>query len=334
MSTPQLLNIPVSQIEDNPVALRAVARKSKEYQQLVDSVKRDGILCSITVVPALDATGKTVKTNAAGAPMYRIVDGLHRTSAARDVGLATVPAQVLNKTEAEIHIAQLVANSHTIETKHHEYAKHLARILSADYTMTAAQLCAKLSMSPTWLSERLNLVKLSDAIGKLVDEGKIPVTNAVELSKLPEDEQEAFLSDAMNETVSVFAPKVKQRIKQLREDARKGRDPNAPTGFIPVPHMRKFQQIKEAFENPNEVLELIDRKGISTVPEAIKFVLSWACHMDEASIEAAKAAADARKAAEDVKKAERKAERAAKEAAEAAEAAEKAKSGALAGASA
>src|SRR3954469_21290947 len=99
-----LANIPLSRIRENPVALRPVDKTSEEYKGLVDSVRRNGILNPISVreVPNPDPNDKE--------PLYSVVDGLHRFTAAGDAGLESIPAQIVTKTDADVLEAQIVAN--------------------------------------------------------------------------------------------------------------------------------------------------------------------------------------------------------------------------------
>jgi ParB/RepB/Spo0J family partition protein len=311
MTAPTLLNIPLANLEDNPVALREVDKDSLAFAQLRDSIKKDGLLNAINVVIALMPDGKTPKRDSAGNPIYRICDGLHRTTACRELGFETIPAQVLSKSDAEIEIAQLVANAHRVDTKPFQYSQHLVRILGRDSTMTVNELAARVSMSPSWLNERLGLVNLHPDLGKLVDEGDITVSNAVDLAKLrPVEEQLAFAQAAMEDSPAVFAPKVKARIKDIRDAKRAGRDPNAVTEFQPVAHLRKKSEVEAEATSPNVIAAALKAAGITDPVQAAQFALKWAVHLDEQSVREAKAKEEARKKQMEQEKIKRAAERA------------------------
>jgi ParB/RepB/Spo0J family partition protein len=290
-----LLHIDLDHIEDNPNALRKVDLEDVKFEQLVASVGNVGILSPIAVTDALDPHGNP-KTDASGNKIYRLVDGLHRLTAAREAGLTSIPAQVLKVTEAQAMADQLIANAHKIETKPWQYSQHLVRILMRDQTITINELADKLSMDAGWLNKRLGLVHLCEEIGKLVDEEKITVSNAVELAKLqPASEQLAFKDRAMSEQPQTFVPAVKERIKELKAAKREGRKPGE-VEFVAVPHLRKPGEVKAEYEKPTVIPQLVKAAGITDPVEAALFALKWFVHMDEASVAESRAKFEAQQA--------------------------------------
>lgn len=314
---PLLIHIPVKDIEENPVALRECDKKNEQFIELCDSVKEVGVLKSITVMRAYDSTNTEPRQGPDGNPIYVLIDGLQRLTASKMTGKDTIPAQVLTASQARALKLQVILNTHTVETKRAELAKHLIRIMAEDSTATAAQLSKDLQKSTEWLSETLGLAKLSEEIAKEVDEGKISVSNAIELAKLDAEDQEAFRSRAKCEPTAVFGPAVKARVKEIRDAQRAGRKPGEVKAFEAVAHQRPFGEVKGAWENPAALIEYAQRSGASTVEDAVKFVLKWATHMDETSIAAAKAKAEARKQQDEAEKAKRKEDRDAQKAKEA-----------------
>lgn len=305
----QLKNIKLAQIRENPDALRGVNRTSEQYLQLVDSVKSRGVLNAINVRELKDATS--------GEVFYGIVDGLHRYTASLDAGKETIPAQVMAMNAAEALEAQIIGNIHKIETKPVEYSKALQRLLGQNPTMTFSDLAQKLYKSNTWLKERLGLTKLSAKIGELVDSGKINLSNAYVLAKLPEEEQASFQDRAMQMNPSEFGGTVQARKKELDTARRQGRQA-APEGFVAVARPRKTAEIKAELDAPQIGPVLVREAGIKTAEEGFKLGLQFAVHLDRRSIEAAKAKDAARKAAAETEKVTAAADRANKKAAEAA----------------
>lgn len=312
----QLLHIDLANIEDNPNALRKVDLEDASFEKLVESVKNVGILSAISVMDAVDAKGDP-KTDPNGNKVYRLVDGLHRVTAAREAGLKSIPAQVLKATEAQAMADQLIANVHKVETKPFQYSQHLVRILMRDQTCTIDELADKLSMDSAWLKKRLGLVNLDPEIGALVDAEKITVSNAVELAKLqPASEQKAFVERAMSEQPQTFVPAVKERIKELRAAKREGRKPGE-VEFVATPHLRKPGVVKAEFEKPVIIPQLIKASGITDPVEAALLALKWFVHMDSESVASAKAKYAAQKDKDKAESARKKAENAQKRADEA-----------------
>jgi ParB/RepB/Spo0J family partition protein len=307
----KLKEVKLSDIRENPVALRSVNRQSESFQGLVDSIREKGVLNAILVREMKDAES--------GETYYGLIDGLQRFSASQDAGKETISAKVVNLSDAEVLEAQIITNVHRVETKPVEYSKQLIRILSGNPTMTISNLAAKLAKSPTWVSERLGLVKLEDTVAKLVDDNKINLSNAYALAKLPVEEQANFVDRAITMTPQEFVPQVNGRVKEIREAKRQGRDASK-SEFAPVPHLQKLSDIKAELEAGTIASALVERAGATTAEEGFKLGVAWVLHMDPVSVELQKQADDERKQRDAEAREKRKAEAQAKRARAAAEA--------------
>lgn len=307
--------VKLSDIRENPVALRTVNKQSESYLGLVDSIRQKGFLGSIT--------GRK-KQDEAGTEYIEITDGLHRYNAAKDAGLTTIPIDILSLDDAETLEAQILMNVHKVDTRPVEYSNQLRRILAMNPMMTEAELATKLGKSAQWIKERLGLVKLPEKVAELVDEGKINLTNAYALAKLPPEESADWVDRAMTETPTEFCPKVNGRVKEIKDAKRKGKDASA-SEFTPVAHLQKLAAIKEEMESPKVGPTLVKKHKLKSAEEGFAMGIKWALHMDPESIEAAKSKYEAQKEAKEEAKKRRAAERAEKKAKEAAEAAAKAK---------
>ncbi len=184
--------------------------------------------------------------------------------------------------------------------------------------MTASELATTLSKSPTWLTERLGLTKLAETIASLVDEGKVNLSNAYALAKLPAEEQANFLDRAMTMSPQEFVPTVNGRLKELRDAKRQGR-PATPAEFVPVARLRKFGEVKDELLNPVVGKVLVKELKIEKPEDAFAMGVAWALHMDPASVAADRARDTEAKKAREEERAKRKAEREEKARKEAAE---------------
>jgi ParB/RepB/Spo0J family partition protein len=291
-------NIAVSKIQVNPVALRDVKRDSLEYQELVDSVKRVGILNSISVRKLPDVDGEE---------RFGLVDGLQRFNAAKDAGLEEVPCNVTSLAEAEVLEAQIIANVQKIETKPVEYARALQRVLTQNPVLTMSELSARLSKSPTWLSERLNLTKLIESVSALVNEGKINLTNAFMLAKLPEERQPDYISQAMTMSPGEFIPMLQKVSKEIKDAARAGREPNKE--WEPHPFPRKQSEIKAEMQTGEAARRLVASTQTTDPVEAFKLAVKWIMNVDPEGIEIQRQTEKARKEKLEADKAKRAQER-------------------------
>ena len=303
--------IALSSIHESPVALRAVNRTTQEYKELTDSIRRVGVLSAISVREEKDKdTGKIV---------YVLLDGLQRFSASKDAGRDTIPAQILTADQATAMEMQVIANAQRIETRPVEYSQQLKRLLNMNPTMTEAELASRLAKSTQWIAERLGLTKLDGAIGKMVDDGLIPLSNGYALSKLDPEEQKNFISQAQTMPAPQFVPLVSNRVKEIKEARRKGRAAG-PVQFVAVARLQKLAEIKAELDNNAPTLAaLINKAKIKTPLEAAKLAIKWVLHLDDDSIAADKAKDDKRQADEKAAKEKRDADRKEKKAKEAAE---------------
>jgi hypothetical protein len=175
-------------------------------------------------------------------------------------------------------------------------------------------------------SDLLSLTKIENKdILMLVDEGKIALSNAYALAKLPLKEQAEFLDRAMTMKPDEFIPAVNQRVKEINEARRQGQD-QGPAQFQPVAYLQKVLEVKKELEEGNVMKALIKRHKVKTPEEAFTMALRWILHLDPESVDAQKAKYDtrmkeledakARKSVEQANKKKTEAEQKAKEAAD------------------
>lgn len=311
MSKPVVAVIPIGEIRENPVALRTVNRESESYIGLRDAIRKVGILNAINVRLREDeATDETY---------YELVDGLHRYTCALDVGLTDIPVTIVSLDDAQTLEAQIMANVHKIETKPIQYTKQLLRVMAGNPTMTLADMATKISKSSTWVSQRLNLLKLDPAIQSLVDDGKITVSNAVQLAKLPPEEQKNYVDQAITMGAEEFSPLVLGRAKELKDAARQGRKAEVAE-FVASPQLRKVSELTGELETSSIGPELCSQFA-DTAISGFALGVAWALKVDPISIDVRKAADSERKAALSEEKKKRAADRAKKKAEEATKAA-------------
>lgn len=258
----QLAYVKLDEIRVNPVSLRDANQKDQQFTELVDSIRNRGVITPINLRPA--TPGEDNKK-------YELVDGLQRYTASSLVGTGVkgkeglIPAQIMDRTDAEALLDQVSANAQRIETKPAQYSQHLRRILGYHPTWTVAQLAAHLNKSPTWVDKMLSLNKLQDNIQKLVDDGKIPLVNAYALAQLPAEEQPEWLERAQTQAVNEFPEAATNRLKAIKEAARKGRSAE-PEKFSPVGILRNKKELEAAIGFVGDVA-----MGKAPIPETSDF---------------------------------------------------------------
>jgi len=290
-----LMTVPLDVVRPNPVALRTVNRKSEKYLGLVDSLRNKTFVGAISVNRREDV----VDGEKTGKWFLELIDGLHRYSAAKDLGLATINVDIHEFSEVETLELQLMANYHVIDTKPAEMSAQLKRMLDRNPMLTEAELSSKLGVSPEYLRTRLTINKITDPnIRALIDEGKIKLFAAFALAKLPPDEQLLWVDKAMTLDANQLAAEIATRAKAIREANRRGQDAEAPV-WQPTPHARKNSEIKKEIgfpETSNETGQVRKRlvtKGMQP-QDAFNLALLWVVHLDPDSVAEQKAKEDQR----------------------------------------
>ena len=314
-----MATVSLSEIKENPVALRAVDRENVQYLNLVQDVKRRGVIQPITVR----------QQEVDGEVYYEICDGLHRYSAAIDAGISTIDIKIVDFDDAEVEETQIVANLVRVDTKPVDYTKQLLRMMTRNPLMTMGELGNRISQSEAFINQRLSLLKLDASIQAFVNEGEIKLNNAYALSKLPLDEQHNFTDAAMTQKPSQFVPAVQARAKELRDAKRAGKEASDSV-WEPTAHLRKLGELKAEFATGEVGPSIVASCGCESASEGFAAAIAWVISLDDASVESQKAKADQRIQERESAKVRRKANSEAKKAQKAAEKADAAQAEATA----
>lgn len=235
----ELKTVPIRYVRPGPHAMRKVDRCSSDHLLLVKLIREKGFHGAITV--------RRAEGEWKGDTYYEIVDGLLRFSAAKDAGLTKINVDIVDITDEQMLEHQILRSHHRIETKPMEYARQLKKIIARTPLMTANELAKKLGKSITWLKKMLSLNKIPYYVGihKLIDEGKIPLSNAYALAKLPQDEQLGWVDRAEHVHPNEFVPMVQQRMRELR-DAKHKRVTQEEIDRLNNPQLRQRYFTEEA----------------------------------------------------------------------------------------
>lgn len=297
-------DVPLEKIRPNPVALRPVDKKSEEYQQMLASVKRDGVHTPILARPQRDENTKE--------EFYELIDGLQRFNCAIDAGIKTLPLNVKKMDDDTVLITQVVANIQRIETKPKELADQINRLVMGK-KMTVQQVAEAFSKSVDWVLKTMKLHKIENQeVIDAINSGRVPVTVAYELAKLPTEEQIALLPDAISLPTKEAVTMLQDRKKQLDEDKKKARD-SKPKEFDPKPVFQKSADIKEIYQKPEPFLkQLYAQEGCKTLVEAGTAVINWLFQVDKTTLSKRRADWERAQAESNARKAERQAQAKAK----------------------
>ncbi len=215
---PHIYDIPLELIDDFPDHPFKV-RDDEDMMQLVESVKERGIITPVTLRPKEDGR-------------YEIVSGHRRKKACELAGFETVKAEVREMTRDEAIILMVESNFQRSQILPSEKAfaykmrleamKRQAGRPSKENSVPVAQnyegktsrelLGEQVGESQDQVRRYIRLTNLVPEILDLVDEGKIKMRPAVELSYLDEESQRAVVDEIdLNQATPSHAQTIRMR---------------------------------------------------------------------------------------------------------------------------
>lgn len=281
----QITNIPIDEIVEPWILLRPVLTDSIDYFEMLESLRDNGFLNSISVRPSERKPGK-----------YEVIDGWWRTTCSHELRFDTIPCIIkLNITDDDVLALQIQAQAIRPETKPIEFARQLKRIQKARQGITLPQLANFINKSPGWVRRQLQLLHLTPAIRKSVDRGEIPLANAYMLARLPNSLRSKYVQQSKVMGTKEFKPLIAGILKQYKESVRQGKlDAFFTEDFQPQPHLRPLKEVREEAESQMEAHLVLTSIGCKTTIEGWKAALDWVMHLDTKSMEEQKSAAKLR----------------------------------------
>ena len=253
-ATHQTVKLPVDQIvpfDDNPYQVL----DNEEMDELVQSIKERGILSPLIVLPKPDDTHT-----------FELISGHRRLFAAKKAGLKKVPAVVCNVSRDEAAIMVVDSNLHREHILPSEKAKAYKLRLDAmkhqgkRTDLTSAQVEQKLSVeqlaevaneSRAQIQRYIRLNNLEPDLLNLVDEGKIALTPAVELSYLTPAEQSDLFDTISSEDCT---PSLAQA-QQMRKLSAQGKlDMDAIFEMMTKPKANQKEMVRLPMESISRFL--------------------------------------------------------------------------------
>jgi ParB family transcriptional regulator, chromosome partitioning protein len=176
-ATSEYRNLPLTQLQESPTNPR---RRFDErgLNELAESFKSHGVLQPL-LVRSIDED------------KYEVVAGARRLRAARIAEMSEVPARVVELSEAAVRESQLTENLLREDVHPYEEAIALKGILQLEGAQhDIASLSARLGKSQSYLTQRMRLTELHPSIAEVFLADRIGVGHALEIAKLPQDQQE------------------------------------------------------------------------------------------------------------------------------------------------
>jgi ParB family chromosome partitioning protein len=199
---PGVLELPIEAIAPNPRQPRTQFLDS-ELEDLTDSIRQHGILQPLLVIATDDG--------------YQLIAGQRRLMAAKKAGLSAVPAVVREASpQASLEMA-LVENLQRSDLNALEAAEGYRQLIE-DFDLTHDEVAARLGKSRSRVTNSLRLLKLSAAVRKALETGKITEGHARALVSLPLAQQHA---SALKVIVSrdLNVRQTEQLVRQMSQDS-------------------------------------------------------------------------------------------------------------------
>jgi len=170
---PELLELPLDAVHPNP---RQPRRKFDQEagSGLAESVKRQGVIQPLLVRP-----------RAAGG--YEIVAGERRWRAAREAGLATVPAVVREHDDRDTLLVGLIENVAREQLSPVEEARAYAVLLD-EFALSLGEVSERVGRSKPSVSNRIRLLDLPDDVLGMIERGLLTEGHARAVLAVPDHE--------------------------------------------------------------------------------------------------------------------------------------------------
>lgn len=212
---PRIHDIPLNMIDEFPDHPFQV-RMDEDMDQLVESVKERGVITPVTLRKKEDGR-------------YETVSGHRRIKASELAGLKTVPAEIKELTRDEAILLMVDSNlqrSYILPSEKamaYKMRYDALKRISGERTdltcdpvgprlKTAEIVAEETAESPTQIKRYLRLTELAPELLELVDEGKIAMRPAVELSYLNDIEQQDLVAQiAESDATPSHAQAIKMR---------------------------------------------------------------------------------------------------------------------------
>jgi ParB/RepB/Spo0J family partition protein len=257
----------VSSLDDPPILLRPIDRTCVEYLELRDSMTTHGLVNSIAVRPYGDR--------------YQVVDGVNRTTVARDLGWETIPCLIKQVSDSDLLLLQLAGNAVRVTTKPVEFARQIRRILKEKPDMKIGEMAVRLNKSAAWIGQQLRLLDLSDEDQQMIDRGEINLANAYMYAQVPKLARASLREQAKTLSVREFKAVASGVTKQFTEQVRKGKlDGCFRAEFKPQPYLRSLPEVRRELARRVEGPRIVTQENCVTPLDGFYAALLWAQNLD------------------------------------------------------
>jgi ParB/RepB/Spo0J family partition protein len=240
--------------------------KPASLQELVDSIKQDGVLIPLLVRPT---PGREPGTFAG---TFDIADGHRRYEAAVKAGVAEIPIRARVMTDQEYAEIQIIANLQREDVHPLDEARGFSALLTAaeskwnTITGLVAVVAKRTGKEESYIARRLQLLALIPEATELFEENILTIDHALLLCRLPAQDQ----VDALHWTLApghTRNDKLEEAIAGARREVQEKQEP----GYHDYWEPQSAKELKAHIENSMK-LDLKrapwDLEDVDLVPEA------------------------------------------------------------------
>lgn len=183
-------------------------------EEMVASVRDEGIIQPLTVVKIYDDAGKWTGKAELDA-------GYRRYWAARKIGLKAVPVRFINADENRKHRVALIENIQREDMNDMDIALGIKQMMDNE-SLDQKDVASSLGLSEGYVSQHLALLKLPQKAQVAVRKGKLEMTHARALGRLKDEETVLkLLPDASTMTAADLNTKVEFLLQKEKEKKEK-----------------------------------------------------------------------------------------------------------------
>lgn len=177
-SNANIVMIPINRLNPHPDNPR---KDVGDVTELAESIKANGVLQNLTVVPYFSPVHKRVMNG-----VYTVIIGHRRLAAAKKAGLTEMPCVIVEMSEKDQLSTMLTENMQRVDLTVYEQAQGFQMMLDMGDTME--EIAEKSGFSKTTVRKRLEIAKLDDKTLKKVSSRQLSLGDFDELAKIEDIE--------------------------------------------------------------------------------------------------------------------------------------------------
>jgi len=193
--------------------------------------------------------------------MVDIFVGFRRFAAAQEAGLSKIPIKLYPR--RKVTLKQMLLKN-VIENVHRENLNPVDEALAfqrmqTDHKMSTDEICGELGLKKSYIQNRFRLLKLEEIVRDAVHRGRISITSALDIDRLPKDKQKRFVDIAEDMGGQKLTDLIDKELNKIQKkiDTKDGPEDTSPESPV----------------DPNDVAECVrsSKRYVSHLTDALKY---------------------------------------------------------------